>query len=143
MTPISSLWSRRSWLECEAPIAGRTRVLVVEDELIVCAIVAEALDEAGFEVLTATSAEEAEVILSQEVVDVLFTDIDLGGRDGCELASRARAMQPGLSIVFASGRSRRCLRDRLPARASFLAKPYRLLDLIREVGPTATEPAHD
>jgi DNA-binding NtrC family response regulator len=133
MIPIASLWSRAAQHECPLHEASRSRVLIVEDDLMIGALAAEALDEAGFAVLTAASAEEAEVILAQEAIDVLFTDIDLGGRDGCDLAQRALKAQPGLSVVFASGRSRRCHGDRIPAGAAFLAKPYRLPHLIQEV----------
>ena len=97
------------------------------------AAAAEALEDAGFVVLIAASAEEAEIILDQEMIDVLFTDIDLGGRDGCDLAQRALKAQPDLSVILASGRSRRCHGDRIPAGVPFLAKPYRLLQMIREV----------
>jgi CheY-like chemotaxis protein len=106
---------------------------VVEDDLMVGAVAAEALRDAGFVVLTAASAEEAEIILGQEMIDVLFTDIDLGGRDGCDLAQRALKAQPDLPVVLASGRSRRCHGDRIPAGARFLAKPYRLPQMISEV----------
>jgi len=61
----------------------------VEDELIIGEIAAEALADAGYEVLTAASAEEAEIILRDVSVDVLFTDINLGGQDGFELAQAA------------------------------------------------------
>jgi CheY-like chemotaxis protein len=133
MTSIFSVWSQWSQPECSTPDPGRKRVLVVEDELVIGTVVAEALEDAGFAVLTAASAEEAEVILAHEAVDVLFTDIDLGGRDGFSLADRAVETQPWLSIVFASGRSRRCHENRIPAGSSFLAKPYRLMDMISEV----------
>ncbi len=138
MTPILSLWGRISQPEHQLPDIVRKRILVVEDELLVGALAAEALEDAGFAVLTAASAEEAEVILGQEPVDVLFTDIDLGGRDGCDLANRALEVQPWLSVVFASGRSRRCHGGRVPAEAPFLAKPYRLSDMIGEVGRAAS-----
>jgi CheY-like chemotaxis protein len=138
MTPILSLWGRISQPEHQLPDIGRKRILVVEDDLIVGALAAEALEDAGFAVLTAASAEEAEVILGQEAVDVLFTDIDLGGRDGFELADRALEVQPWLSVVFASGRSRRCHGGRVPAGAPFLAKPYRLSDMIGEIGHAAS-----
>jgi DNA-binding response OmpR family regulator len=105
-------------------------VLVVEDDLTIGAVAAEALEEAGFVVLIAASAEEAEIILSQEKIDVLFTDIDLGGRDGCDLAHRALKAQPDLPVVLASGRSWRCHAARIPVGAAFLAKPYRLSHLI-------------
>ena len=133
MIPISPLWSRGSQAPYAAPEVSPIRVLVVEDDLMVGAVAAEALEEAGFVVLIAASAEEAEIILRQEKIDVLFTDIDLGGRDGCDLAHRALKAQPDLAVILASGRSQRCHGGRIPAGASFLAKPYRLLQMIREV----------
>jgi DNA-binding NtrC family response regulator len=133
MIPISPLWSRASQAPYEALEASPIRVLVVEDDLMVGAVAAEALEEAGLLVLIAASAEEAEIILRQELIDVLFTDIDLGGRDGCDLAHRALKARPDLPVVLASGRSRRCHAARIPAGAAFLAKPYRLSHMIDEV----------
>ncbi len=137
MMPISSLWSRDPQPECRPAAARRICVLVVEDDLLVGGVAAEALEEAGFAVLTAASAEEATVILAEEVVDVLFTDIDLGGLDGCDLAHQALTTWPKLSVVLTSGRSRRCHADRLPSGAAFLAKPYRLPHLVDEVSRAA------
>ena len=142
MIPILSLWNRQSEDGGQLPDPGLWRILVVEDELILGAIAAEALEEAGFAVLTAASAEEAEVILSHEAVDVLFTDVDLGGRDGCDLAARALDMQPGLRVIFTSGRSRRYHESRLPIGASFLAKPYRLSELIDEIDRVSQETSY-
>ena len=133
MMPISSLWSRVPQPECRIAEASRTRVLVVEDDLLVGAVAAEALEEAGFTVLSAASAEEANIILAEEVIDVLFTDIDLGGLDGCDLAHQALKAQPGLALILTSGRSRRCHADRLPPGAAFLAKPYRLPHVVDEI----------
>ena len=133
MIPNLLCWTQDIWVTPECPEVGRTRILVVEDDLMVGAVAAEALEDAGFVVLIAASAEEAEIILGQEMIDVLFTDIDLGGRDGCDLAHRALKAQPDLPVILASGRSRRCHGDRIPAGARFLAKPYRLPQLINEV----------
>jgi len=133
MMPIPSLWSRVPQPECRLAEASRTRVLVVEDDLLVGAVAAEALEEAGFTVLSAASAEEANIILAEEVIDVLFTDIDLGGLDGCDLAHQALKAQPGLALILTSGRSRRCHAGRLPPGAAFLAKPYRLPHVVDEI----------
>ena len=133
MIPIPTRWTRASRVECACHEAGRTCILVVEDDILIGAAAAEALEDSGFVVLTAASAEEAEIILGQEMIDVLFTDIDLGGRDGCDLAHRALKAQPDLSVILASGRSRRCHGDRIPDGAPFLAKPYRLPQMIAEV----------
>ena len=94
MTPILSPWTRSEPKKNPAPKSLRERVLVVEDELIIGEIATEVLTNAGYEVFTAASAEEAEIILRDVSVDVLFTDIDLGGRDGFELAQTALSLQP-------------------------------------------------
>jgi DNA-binding NtrC family response regulator len=106
---------------------------VVEDELIVGEIAAEALPDAGYEVLTAASAEEAEIILKDVSVDVLFTDIDLECQDGFRLAETALSLQPLLSVVVTSGRSRICHGRCESVGVPFLAKPYRLTELVETI----------
>jgi DNA-binding NtrC family response regulator len=101
--------------------------------LIIGEIAAEALTDAGYEVLTAASAEEAEVISRDVSVDVLFTDINLGGQDGFELAQAALSLQPLLTVVFTSGRSRICHGLCASVGVPFLAKPYRLTELVETV----------
>jgi FixJ family two-component response regulator len=66
-------------------------------------------------------------------VDVLFTDINLGGQDGFELAQAALSHQPLLSVVFTSGRSRICHGVCKSMGVPFLAKPYRLTKLVETV----------
>jgi DNA-binding NtrC family response regulator len=133
MTPILSLWTRPAPAKERAPKPLHQRILVVEDELIIGEMAAEALTDAGYEVFKAASAEEAEVILRDVSVDVLFTDIDLGGRDGFELARTALSLQPLLSVVFTSGRSRICHGLCETMGVPFLAKPYRLAEVVETV----------
>jgi DNA-binding NtrC family response regulator len=133
MTPILSPWARPESKKRSGPKSLRQRVLVVEDELIIGEIAAEALMEAGYEVFTAASAEEAEILLRDVSVDVLFTDINLGGQDGFELAQAALSLQPLLSVVFTSGRSRICHGLCDSVGMPFLAKPYRLTELLETV----------
>ena len=130
MAPMLSPWTRPERAKKPALKSLRQRILVVEDELIIGEVAAEALMEAGYEVFTAASAEEAEVILRDVSVDVLFTDVNLGGRDGFELAQSALSLQPLLSVVFTSGRSRICHGMCASAGVPFLAKPYRLTELV-------------
>jgi DNA-binding response OmpR family regulator len=143
MTPILSPWIRPELAKKPAPKSLRQRVLVVEDELIIGEIAAEALVDAGYEVFTAASAEEAEILLRDVSVDVLFTDINLGGQDGFELAQAALSLQPLLSVVFSSGRSRICHGLCESVGVPFLAKPYRLTELLatveRAVKATSTQ----
>ncbi len=62
-------------------------VLVVEDEMFVRMIAADALEESGFAVLEAADAMQALEQLATHRVAVLFTDINMPGEiDGLQLA---------------------------------------------------------
>jgi CheY-like chemotaxis protein len=100
-------------------------VLLVEDELLISAWVAEVLSELGFAVQTATNAVDALRYLASDPVDVLFTDINLeGGMDGAALARRAREMQPDLPVVYASARPTMLDQSARVPGAIFVPKPY-------------------
>ena len=111
----------------------RANLLLVEDEPLICDIVAEALEEQGFEVRAVSNAADAlRHLLSGLPVDILFTDINLpGDMDGAALALRARELRPNLPVMYTSGR--RAVIDQLdPVDGSmFLPKPYNPYDIGR------------
>jgi CheY-like chemotaxis protein len=108
----------------------RANILVVEDELLISKLIAEVLSERGFEVHAVADAQEALNYLDDHAVDVLFTDIDLGGKiDGSVLAKRVREERPELPVVYCSGRySPSALAQPVP-RSIFVRKPYNPSDL--------------
>ena len=104
------------------PAPART-VLVVEDEELVRETIAGELEEAGFAVLEAETAEQGLEMLEEHPVGVLFTDIRLPGRlDGWELAEQARTRYPDLPVIYATGFS--AVQPRLVPESIFLRKPY-------------------
>jgi CheY-like chemotaxis protein len=74
----------------------RPTVLLVEDEILLSDVVAEELEAAGYQVLTALTGEEALMLLeAQDSVDLLLTDVRLpGGVDGWQVAAAARRTFP-------------------------------------------------
>ena len=106
-------------------------VLIVEDEIMVCELAAEALLEEGYRVLTASDADEAEGILAREHVDLLFTDIDLArNTNGIALARRARRHLPNLPVVYTSGGRGHLSQADAVTQSVFVPKPYRLSHLV-------------
>ena len=110
-------------------------VLIVEDELLVRAVAAQMIEEAGYEAIEAASADEAVHILeTRDDVRVVFTDIEMpGSMDGLMLAQAVRNRWPPIKIIVTSGRPIAVLRN-LPDEAQFLAKPYRATTLERVLG---------
>ncbi len=101
------------------------RVLVVEDEPLICLDTADALERQGFEVATALSGEDALRRLCDGLpIDILFTDMNLAGlMDGATLAAHARALLPALVVVYTSG-SMNAVPHGVPGSV-FVPKPYR------------------
>ena len=101
------------------------KILVVDDELMIRMYAREILEEAGYTVREATSAEEAlQIIADTQDVGAVVTDIDMpGAMDGLELARSIDASRPELAIVIMSGHVLPA-RDQLPLKATFVAKPF-------------------
>lgn len=114
------------------PRAEGERVLLVDDDEAVRALVAHGLRSAGFEVQPAEGGEEALRRLGRgESFDVVVTDRLMPGIDGLELAQALRERYPALPVVIMSG----IVDDELRARAAELdvhelvAKPLGIRDL--------------
>lgn len=83
-------------------------VLVVEDEPLIGLTVEDALGEAGYDVRLISKSVEAlhELESATLVLSALVTDIRLqGGKDGWQVARRARELNPTLPVVYMSGDS--------------------------------------
>jgi CheY-like chemotaxis protein len=105
-------------------------VLVVEDEFFVRQDIVLFLEDRGFFVLEAATAEQAIAMCREGMpVDVLFTDVHLnGGGSGWEVAELFRAARPDIGVVYASGNS--ADRSRCVAGSKFFNKPYRPADIL-------------
>jgi DNA-binding NtrC family response regulator len=111
--------------DCERETAARhRRVLVVEDEALICVDTADTFEQQGFEVQMALSGEDALRHLRGGLpFDVLFTDINLAGAmDGETLAWLARDRFPDMVVVYTSG-TLDGVAQRVPGSV-FVPKPY-------------------
>lgn len=86
------------------PSGRGARILFVEDDEVLAAVVRELLAQLG-EVRWAPSAEEAVAQLGLRPWDLLVSDIDLPGVDGHEMVRRAKAADPVLATLMLSGHS--------------------------------------
>ena len=100
-------------------------VLIVEDEPLIRLGAVKIIEDGGFEVIEAASADEAIRILEcRGDIRVVFTDIHMpGSMDGLRLAHAVRNRWPPTKIIVTSGRDLITEQD-LPERGRFFAKPY-------------------
>jgi CheY-like chemotaxis protein len=83
-----------------APAFPQRRILVVDDEPLVCDAVKMMLDFDGHEVQTAGSGKDALALLDKTQFDLVITDFEMPGMKGDELAAAIKARSPKQPVVM-------------------------------------------
>jgi DNA-binding NtrC family response regulator len=78
---------------------NKPNILVVEDEELMRSILRQLLEEEGYHVFTANSAETALEIFPTVEIDVTLTDIKMSGLDGLELLSQIKAVDEEAMVI--------------------------------------------
>ena len=81
-------------------VMAQTRILIVDDELVIRESLAGWLKRDGYEVGTAAGGEEALDLLKQKGFDILLLDIQLDGMSGMEVLSRVKEEYPDIDVVM-------------------------------------------
>ncbi len=112
------------------------RILLVDDDNSVRDSLYTLLESDGYEVLAASNGPEALTICRQSnrPIELLVTDYNMPQMSGLELAHECSRLCSDLSVLYVSGaRPDQPLQADLQApRRSFLAKPFRRVDLLRK-----------
>ncbi|MGV1848361.1 MULTISPECIES: PAS domain-containing protein [Rhizobium] len=84
---------------------GGGTVLVIDDEALIRMLVVDSLADLGYRTLEAGDGPEAlKVLRSDARIDLLITDVGLpNGMNGRQVADAARALRPGLKVLFVTG----------------------------------------
>jgi len=112
-------------------------VLIVDDEAAVRDVLGRAIRQEGHDVIAAESSDAALAAMAARAADVVFTDIQMPGRDGRWLALELRKRYPSTAVVLATS-----VTDLEPSTTlrfgvlSYLVKPFDL-DAVREALKTA------
>ena len=121
------------------PEAGAAhRVLLVDDDSAVLAMMSQGLEHKGFEVLAASSVTEALRRIATESFDVLITDLHMPSPgDGFTVVSAMRHSQPNALTMLVSGYPdvRSAMAAILLEADEIVVKPFeigRFIDLVRE-----------
>ena len=98
------------------------RILIVEDNEDLNALITEFFRDEGYTVYSALTGEEGVALSEANKIDLALLDIRLPGMDGWSLAEQVRALHADAPVIYASGNAER--QELLP-RSEFIQKPYR------------------
>ncbi len=118
------------------PPVGAGRLLVVDDEANICALLSATLRLTGFEVRVAGSGQEALAAAAEFEPDLVVLDVMLPDLDGFEVAQRLRATgQPPVPVLFLTARD--AVEDRISGLTigadDYVTKPFSLEEVVLRV----------
>ncbi len=120
------------------------KIIVLDDEPIVCERLQPTLEKAGFEVEAYTDSQAVVDRLAKERFDILVTDLKMRKPDGLEVMRFARRQWPGIKVIIITGFATvEAANEALHEGAvEFIAKPFKirtLRDLILRLTSTENE----
>jgi putative two-component system response regulator len=110
----------------EVPDEAPAVILVVDDDDPCRQVLQQFLQRSRFSFLSAANALEALKILGREHVDLVLSDIKLGGKDGVAMMQEAHRHNPELPFIIMTGWSKEYSYEDIirAGAADFLAKPF-------------------
>ncbi len=107
------------------------KVIVLDDEAIVCERLKPALEKAGFQVETYTQSQQMIDRLSLEHFDVVITDIKMRKPDGLDVMRFVQQHYPSTKVIIITGfatvdTATQALKS---GAVDFLAKPFKISEL--------------
>lgn len=111
--------------------ANKLRIMVLDDEPIVCKRLKPALEKQGYEVEAFTQSSEAMERIGQVEYDIIITDLKMQGIDGMHLLTEAKSRSPKTEVIVITG-----FATLETAKESFhkgvfdfIAKPFKLSEI--------------
>jgi len=102
-------------------------ILLADDEVLAAMMLADHLQQRGYDVHVAHDGQEAFELCHNNVYDAVITDIRMPRMDGMELILRLEELQPETPIIVASGHIRGAETEHLPdSVVKVVGKPFSL-----------------
>jgi len=119
------------------------RVLIIDDENIVCERLSMEMERAGFEVEAYTESSQALQRMASQHFDVVITDIKMQGPNGIEVMNFVRENHPSTRVIVITGFATvETAREALKGGAvDFIPKPFKMSQLRELVMRLAAEKA--
>jgi len=124
-------------LDGSTDLGGSGTILLVDDDDAVRDVAQNILTRGGYEVLSATSGEEALVSYKERegAIDLVLLDLGMPGMGGKACLGKLRRIDPEVKVLIASGYIQYELTDELQSLGALgmVSKPYRKADILQAV----------
>ncbi|MEM7865674.1 response regulator [Morganella morganii] len=111
------------------------KVLVVDDDMRLRALLERYLSEQGFQVRTAANAEQMDRLLTRESIHLIVLDLMLPGEDGLSICRRLRSQNNPIPIIMVTAKGEEV--DRIVGLEigadDYIPKPFNPRELLARI----------
>jgi DNA-binding NtrC family response regulator len=121
--------------------AKKLKIMVLDDEPIVCKRLQPALEKLGFEVDTFTQSLEALHEIQETTYDIIITDLKMKGIDGMRFLQEAKKQHPATEVIVITGFATLDTAKESFQKGvfDFIAKPFKLSEIQEVVSKAAAK----
>lgn len=110
------------------------KVLVVDDEEVICNLLTDVLGDEGCEVTAVARGAEAVVKVREETFDIVFSDVHMPGMNGAETVKAIKEIRPQTVVVMTDSYPNHLLAQAREAGAIIcIHKPFNIKDVVNIV----------
>lgn len=108
------------------------KVLIVDDDELICNLYSEFLEQSGYDVITAKNVAKALKLIKNQSIDLIIADIVMLNKDGFDLYDELQVINPKLPFIFITGydNDEAILKRLNQLHVKWLAKPVKLHNLL-------------
>jgi DNA-binding NtrC family response regulator len=119
----------------------KLKIMVLDDEPIVCKRLQPALEKLGYEVDTFTRSPEALLQLQHTAYDLIITDLKMKEIDGMRFLEEAKKRHPQTEVIVITGFATMETAKQSFQKGvfDFIAKPFKLSEIQEVVGRAAAK----
>jgi DNA-binding NtrC family response regulator len=114
---------------------NKLKILILDDEPIVCKRLKPSLEKHGFQVDTFTRSFEALQAVKETGYDIVITDLKMEGMDGMRFLQEAKKLNPNTEVIVITGfATMETAKESFKQGVfDFIAKPFNLSEIQRVV----------
>lgn len=113
------------------------KILIVDDDLTLRRILHNSLEQRGYQVISVGSGKDALARFSQDVPDIIVSDVSMPEMDGFEFCRQLRSQPSGKLIPFIFLSAKNELNDRFQGHVigadNYLTKPFEMKELLANI----------
>ncbi|MBD3232532.1 MAG: response regulator [candidate division Zixibacteria bacterium] len=109
-----------------------SKILVVDDDLMIRDMLYDFLQEKGYDVVSAADSSSAITAVNSRKFDAIILDFKLPEVDGITLMARVKQKYPKIPIIMITGYPSESSRDQAyqSGAAAFIEKPFKVTKLV-------------